>query len=85
MKDEMWIAPENQLILNVMISPLGIISLLATHPSIIKRTSTDPSTTVASSWEYSCITFSILCSETSYLFAFGIEHFGELCGIANTL
>jgi len=28
---------------------------------------------------------SILYSETSYLFAFGIEDFGELCGIANTL
>jgi len=53
----MWIAPENQLILNVMISPLHIISLLVTHPSIIKPTSTDPCTTTESSWEYSCITF----------------------------
>jgi len=53
MKDEAWIAPKNHLLLNVMISPLGIISLLMSRPKIVTRTSRDPCTAVGSSWEYS--------------------------------
>ena len=85
MKDEVSVAPKNQLILNVMITPLGIISLMVSRPRIVKCTSRDPCTIIGSSWGIFVHYLTILCNETSYLFTFGIVDFRELCGIANTL